>query len=120
MQDRIARATQEIANRKSPPDPSTLRQSSGEPSLRTGWASQDNLLAKVEAIRLKAHKDILALGFDENEAKVDVSLIGLDSMAIFHLAKELGWKATQSWYEPPAPTEGGEITIYYEPEEQVW
>lgn len=110
--NRIARATQEIANRKNAID----------------WASQNNLLAKVEAIRLKARQDILALvpdvpggaGFDAEEVAVDVSLFSLDGMAIFHLAGELGWKATQSWYEPPAPTEGGDITIYYEPEEQVW
>lgn len=102
--NRLAQVTQEIANRKNAPD----------------WASQDNLLAKVEAIRLKAHREILALGFDVEEAAVDVSLFSLDGMAIFHLAKELGWKTRQSWYEPPAPTEGGDITIYYEPEEQVW
>jgi len=84
------------------------------------WASQDNLLAKVEAIRLKARQDILALGFDESETSVDVSLQSLDGMAIFHLAIELGWKAGLYWYEPPVPTEGGDITIYYEPAEQVW
>lgn len=93
-------------------DPST--------TLRTGWASQDNLLAKVEAIRLKARQEILALGFDADEVAMDVSLFSLDGMAIFHLAQELGWKGTQSWYEPPTKIEGGDITIYYEPEEQVW
>lgn len=102
--NRLAQVTQEIANRKNAID----------------WASQNNLLAKVEAIRLKARQDILALGFDAEEAAVDVSLFSLDGMAIFHLAGELGWKSRQSWYEPPAPTEGGDITIYYEPEEQVW
>lgn len=102
--NRIARATQEIADAKNAPD----------------WSSQDNLLAKVEAIRLKARQEILTLGFDADEVAMDVSLFSLDGMAIFHLAQELGWKATQSWYEPPTKTEGGDITIYYEPEEQVW
>ena len=112
MQEKITQAIQEIAKRKN----------------ATDWASQDNLLAKIEAIRLKARQDILALGFDENEVSVDVSLFslalgvpeGADGMAIFHLAKELGWKTRHSWYEPPVLTEGGDITIYYEPAEQAW
>lgn len=104
MQYQITQAIQEIASRKNAPD----------------WANQDNLLAKVEAIRLKAYRELLALGFDDNEAHLDVSIIPHDSMELFHLAKGLGWKSRQSWYEPPAPTEGGDITIYYEPEEQVW
>lgn len=91
-----------------------------EKGRRVNGSQEANILARVEAIRLRARKDILALGFAENEASVDVSLFGFDDMGIFHLAKELGWKATQSWYEPPVKTEGGEITIYYEPEEQVW
>ena len=104
MQARIAQATQEIANRQNAID----------------WASQDNLLAKVEAIRLRARAELWALGLDENEVSVDVSIIPNDSMTIFHLAKELGWKSRQHWYEPPVPTEGGDITIYYEPEKQVF
>ena len=104
MQARIAQAIQEIVNRKNAID----------------WASQDNLLAKVEAVRLKARQELLTLGFDENEISVDVSITPNDSMALFHLAKELEWKSLHHWYEPPAPTEGGDITIYYEPEEQAW
>lgn len=104
MQDIVARTIQEIADRKN----------------ATPWASQENLLAKVEAIRLKAYRELLALGFDEDEVHSDVSIIPNDSMELFHLAKELGWRSRLSWYEPPAPTEGGDITIYYEPEEQVW
>ncbi len=104
MQHQLDRAIQEIAASRRAPD----------------WASQDNLLAKVEAIRLQARASIWALGLDPDEFAVDVSIIPADSNELFHLAKELGWQSRQHWYEPPAPTEGGDITIYYEPEEQVF
>ena len=68
MQARIEQALTTIANRKDALD----------------WASQDNLLAKVEVIRLRARQEILVLGFDENEISVDVSIIPADSMDLFH------------------------------------
>ncbi len=82
------------------------------PGLREG-----NVLTKVEAIRLKARNDILALGFKDSQLSVDVGIFGAEEIGIFHLAQELGWTAAKSWYEPPVKTDGGEITIYLE---QVW
>lgn len=82
------------------------------------WANQDNLLAKVEAIRLKALQDILALGFEFEEViSVDVSFAVADSRLI-HLANELEWHTDKhGWIEPACKTTGGEIMIYFEPEQ---
>lgn len=81
------------------------------------WESQDNLLAKVEAIRLRAYQEILALGFEDEEITVDISL-SPEEMTIFQLAKELKWHVSKNgWYEPACETNGGSITIYFEPEE---
>lgn len=104
LQQALADAQQAIADCEAAPD----------------WANQDNLLAKVEAIRLKAYRDILALSFEEIEIQVDVSIIPDDDMSVFHLAKELGWKTRHSWYEPACKTDGGEITVYYEVETPEW
>lgn len=84
------------------------------------WASQDNLLAKVEAIRLRAYQEIIALGFEDPEIQVDVSVIPTEDTRIFSLAAELGWVTRHSWYEPACKTDGGEITIYYETETDNW
>lgn len=84
------------------------------------WANQDNILAKIEAIRLKAYREILALGFDFPEIGVDVSIMPVDSDSIYHLAASLGWIAKHSWYKPVCPSETGEITIYYEIDTDTW
>lgn len=82
------------------------------------WANQDNTLAKVEAIRLQAYRALLALGFEDEEISVDVSIIPED-MPLFRLAKELKWHCNKhGWYEPACETDGGSITIYFEPEER--
>lgn len=79
------------------------------------WAGQDNPLAKVEAIRLRAWRDIVALGFEAEEIQVGVDIFPQE-MELFHLAGSLGWKAVHSWFEPPCKVDGGEITVYYEVE----
>lgn len=84
------------------------------------WANQDNILAKVEAIRLQAYKALLALGFEDEEISVDVALVPQDTQPLFRLAQELKWHVSKhGWYEPACETDGGSITIYFEPEEQV-
>lgn len=82
------------------------------------WRDKDNILAKAEAIRLRTYRELLDLGFDHEEIHIDVSIIAKDN-TLLHLAKELGWKTRHHWYEPHI-SEGGDITIYYEPPEQVF
>lgn len=72
---------------------------------------QDDSLAKIEAIRLQAYHDIKALGFNDDEVSVDVSLF---SMSILHVARQSGWHDFSNWYESPIKAEGGEITVYCE------
>lgn len=83
------------------------------------WVNQDNTLAKIEAIRLKAYQEIMALGFDFPEIQVDVSIMPVDDDSIYRLAASLGWITRHSWYEPICKTDGGEITIYYEAETDI-
>jgi hypothetical protein len=81
------------------------------------WTNQDNLLAKVEAIRARAYADIMALGFEEFEISVDVGIVPEDDAGrLFHLAKECGFVAGHSWFEPACKTTGGDITIYFDVE----
>lgn len=79
-----------------------------------------NELAQIEAIRKRALAEILALGFTLEEVQVDIGLTPGDSNALYKLAEALGWKASYHWYESPEKTEGGEVTVYFEPPEQVW
>lgn len=77
-------------------------------------------MAQVEAIRQHALAQILALGFDKEEVQVDIGISPADSDSLYKLAQALGWQPTHNWYESPEATECGNVTLYFEPSEQVW